>query len=74
MAGKPKEKRGCEISGSAEPPANQPGQLTPVEPHLSYGERKKTDAERFECQRYAANAFKGFFRAINCHINRKKEG
>lgn len=35
-----------------------------IDKSAKYGPRKKTDEERFECDRYAANPNEGFNRAI----------
>jgi hypothetical protein len=52
----PKPKRGCELSGESEP--------IKIVKATKYGRRKKSDEDRFECQRYAANPGEGFDRAV----------
>ena len=56
--------RGCEASGEVSRGENDPGKRVPTEPHLKW--LKKTDAERFECQRFERrDKFKDFFRSLN---------
>lgn len=40
-----------------------------IDESLKYGKRKKTDEDRFDCQRYAANPKKGFWKSLR----KKKE-
>lgn len=55
MPDSPKPKRHFE-SGESKP--------RKIDESLRYGDRKKTDEERFECQRYEANHEKGFWKAV----------
>lgn len=59
------QRRGCESSGEVSRGENSPGERKPIEPHLKYGPKGKSDDERFDCQRYAANAVKGFLNTVD---------
>lgn len=43
-----------------------------IDKSAKYGRRKKSDEDRFECQKYAANPAEGFDRAIKKIKEKKK--